>query len=43
MPVKSDLLACSELGRVETDILVLVGIVRVGTRDEEREGESKTE
>ena len=43
IPVKSDLLACSELGRVETDILVLVGIVRVGARAEEREGESKTE
>ena len=42
-PVKNDLLACSELGRVETNVLVLVGTVRVGARAEEGEGESKTE
>ena len=42
-PTKCDLFACSELGRVETDVLVLVGSVRVGARAEEREGESKDE
>ena len=38
-----DSLAPLVLGRVETNVLVLVGIVRVGARAEESEGESKAE
>ena len=43
IPGVGDLLVRQELGRVETDVLVLVGSVRVGARAEEREGESKDE
>ena len=43
LPRYRNSLAPLVLGRVETNVLVLVGIVRVGARAEESEGESKPE